>query len=160
MPILTIESVESLLNALEGFLDNAEASFALIIERGGAVLGQHGEIPTSIDPTILAALAAGSFAATKELAHRIGEVEFSMLHQQGKEHQVLMSAINEDAVLVTVFGPRTTLGLVRFYSVRAVKHIAAVLEQARGQDQLPIDLSGTEIDDACEVFDEHASRNT
>ena len=158
MPILTIEAAESLLNILEDFLDNSEASFALIIERGGAVLGQHGEIPASIDPTILAALAAGSFAATKEVARRIGETEFSALHQQGKERQILMSSVNEDAVLVTVFGPRTTLGLVRFYSVRAVKRIAAVLNQARDQDQLPIDLGETEIDDACEVFDEHSTK--
>ncbi|MDQ3313973.1 MAG: hypothetical protein M3505_04985 [Verrucomicrobiota bacterium] len=39
---------------------------------------------TVIDVTIIAALAAGSFAATKELARRIGEVEFNALYQQGK----------------------------------------------------------------------------
>lgn len=154
MPILTIEAAENLLNALEDFLDQSEASFVLIIERGGAILGQHGEIPPSVDPTIVAALAAGSFAATREVALRVGESEFSALHQQGKERQILMSAVNEDAVLVTVFGPRTTLGLVRFYSVRAVKRIAAILDQARGQSQLPIDLGDAQIDDSCEVFDE------
>jgi len=158
MPILTIEAAESLLNILEDFLDKSEASFALIIERGGAILAQQGEIPPSIDPTIVAALAAGSFAATRELALRVGEAEFSALHQQGKEHQILMSAVNEDAVLVTVFGARTTLGLVRFYSVRTVKRIAAILDQARGQSQLPIDLGDDVLDDSCEVFDEHATR--
>jgi predicted regulator of Ras-like GTPase activity (Roadblock/LC7/MglB family) len=159
MPILTIEAAESLLETLQDFLDTSEASFTLIIERGGAILGQHGDIPPSIDPTIVAALAAGSFAATRELALRVGEAEFSALHQQGKESQIFMSAVNEDAVLVTVFGSKTTLGLVRFYSVRAVKRIAAILDQARGLDQLPIDLGNTEIDDACEVFDEHHSRH-
>lgn len=158
MPILTIEAAESLLCVLEDFLDSSEASFALIIERGGAILGQHGEIPSSIDPTIVAALAAGSFAATRELALRVGESEFSALHQQGKERQIFMSAVNEDAILVTVFGSRTTLGLVRFYSVRAVKRIASILEQARDQSQLPIDLGGAVLDDSCEVFDEHTSR--
>jgi predicted regulator of Ras-like GTPase activity (Roadblock/LC7/MglB family) len=158
MPILTIEAAESLLSVLEDFLDNSEASFALIIERGGAILGQHGEIPPSVDPTIVAALAAGSFAATRELALRIGETEFSALHQQGKERQLLMSSINEDAILVTVFGSKTTLGLVRFYSVRAVKRIAAILDRAREQSQVPIDLGDAALDDACEVFDEHAGR--
>jgi predicted regulator of Ras-like GTPase activity (Roadblock/LC7/MglB family) len=158
MPILTIEAAESLLGVLEDFLDSSEALFALIIERGGAILGQHGKIPTSIDPTIVAALAAGSFAATREIALRVGEAEFSALHQQGKERQIFMSAVNEDAILVTVFGPRTTLGLVRFYSVRAVKRIADILDQARDQSQLPIDLGDAVLDDSCEVFDEHAGR--
>ena len=158
MPILTIEAAESLLDTLEDFLDKSEASFALIIERGGAILGQYGEIPPSIDPTIVAALAAGSFAATRELALRVGEAEFSALHQQGKECQIFMSLVNEDAVLVTVFGSKTTLGLVRFYSVRAVKRIAATLELARGQSQLPIDLGADVLDDSCEVFGEHANR--
>ena len=156
MPILTIEAAESLLDTLQDFLDNSEASFALIIERGGAILGQHGEIPPSIDPTIVAALAAGSFAATRELALRVGEAEFSALHQQGKECQIFMCAVNEDAVLVTVFGSKTTLGLVRFYSVRAVKRIAAILDHARGQAQLPIDLGDDVLGESCEVFDEHA----
>ena len=38
MPILTVESAENLLKALEDFLDKSDASFALIIERGqGAI---------------------------------------------------------------------------------------------------------------------------
>ena len=155
MPILTIEAAERLLDTLQDFLDNSEASFALIIERGGAILGQHGDIPSSIDPTIVAALAAGSFAATRELALRVGETEFTALHQQGKDCQIFMSAVNEDAVLVTVFGSQTTLGLVRFYSVRAVKRIATILDHARGQAQLPIDVGNEVLDDSCEVFNEH-----
>ena len=43
-------------------------------------------------------------------------------------------------MLLTVFGPKTTLGLVRFYSAGAVKQIAAVLERAAGQSRIPIDL--------------------
>jgi predicted regulator of Ras-like GTPase activity (Roadblock/LC7/MglB family) len=159
MPILTIEAAENLLVVLEDFLEDSEASFALIIERGGAILGQHGEIPPSIDPTIVAALAAGSFAATRELALRVGETEFSALHQQGKECQIFMSAVNEDAVLVTVFGSKSTLGLVRFYSVRAIKRIAAILEHARQQSQPSIDLGDDVLDDLHEVFNEHPSRH-
>ena len=154
MPILTIESAENLLKALEDFLDKSDASFALIIERGGSILSQHGKIPPATDPTILSALAAGSFAATREVALRVGETEFSALHQQGRQSHVLMSAINDDAMLMTVFGPKTTLGLVRFYSVGAVKQIAAVLRQACEQPQIPIDLGSEATDDSHDVFKE------
>jgi predicted regulator of Ras-like GTPase activity (Roadblock/LC7/MglB family) len=154
MPILTIAAAERLLKALEDYLENSEASFALIIDRGGAVLSQHGQIPPAMDPTIFSALAAGSFAATRELALRVGEREFSALHQQGKQSHIFMSSINNDAVLVTVFGTRTTLGLVRFYSASTVKHIAAILEQARGEAYIPIDLGSEIADGTQEVFQE------
>jgi hypothetical protein len=47
---------------------------------------------------------------------------------------------------------------VRFYSVRAVKRIASILDRAREQSQVPIDLGDAALDDACEVFDEHPTR--
>ena len=159
MPILTMEAAEGLLKALEDFLENSEASFALIIDRGGSILSQHGQIPPSMDPTVFAALAAGSFAATRELALRVGETEFSALHQQGKQSHILVSSINDDAVLVTVFGPKTTLGLVRFYSTSAANQIAAVLEQACRATQIPIDLGSEVISSSWEVFEEPTTRN-
>src|SRR5262249_15127592 len=123
--------------------------------RGGSILTQEGEIPPSIDATILSALAAGSFAATRELALRVGETEFSALHQQGRQQHILMSAVNSDAMLMSVFGPKTTLGLVRFYGAGAVKKINAVLEQAGSEPHAPIDLGDAAADDALNVFEPH-----
>ena len=159
MPILTVEAAEGLLKALDEYLENSEASFALVIDRGGAILTQHGQIPPSTDPTVFAALAAGSFAATRELALRIGETEFSALHQQGKHSHILITSINDDAVLVSVFGPKTTLGLVRFYAVGTAKRIAVVLEQACQASQIPIDLDSEVINASWEVFQEPSNRD-
>src|SRR5882672_9338938 len=130
MPILTVQSANALLDVLEDFLDKSEANFAMVIERGGSVLSQCGTVPETTDTSIVAALAAGSFAATKELALRIGEQEFTALHQQGTNYQIFMCYVSEYAVLVTIFGNQTTLGLVRFYSGRTVKQIGQVLEES------------------------------
>lgn len=131
VPVITIEAAAQLLNALEDLLEKSEASFAMVIDRGGAILSQHGTLPPATDPVTIAALAAGSYAATSELAARIGEAEFSVLHQEGRENQILMMAVDEDVVLVTTFGPQTTLGLVRFYSAGAVARIAEIVRSAR-----------------------------
>ena len=139
MPILTILSANHLLDALEDYLEKSEASFAMVIDRGGAALSQNGSLPADADTATIAALAAGSFAATKELALRIGETEFSALHQQGEQSQIFMAGIDDDTILVTVFGPQTTLGLVRFYSARTIKRIAAVLMESRtNQRAIPL----------------------
>lgn len=153
MPILTIHAVNQLIDTLEDFLEKSEASFALIIDRGGAVLCEHGNTSQAADSSILAALAAGSFAATKELALRIGETEFSSLHQEGDHSQILMCSVDNDAILVTIFGPRTTLGLVRFYSARTVKRIGAVLQESRtSQHILPV-FSTQDVRSAQQLFD-------
>lgn len=131
IPIITIEAATELMTALQDYLDKSEASFTLVIDRGGAILSQEGKIPEDTDLTVLAALAAGSYAATRELAARVGEADFSALHQEGQRTQLLMSAVDEDVVLVTAFGPQTTLGLVRFYAARAVPQVAAIIEKAR-----------------------------
>jgi predicted regulator of Ras-like GTPase activity (Roadblock/LC7/MglB family) len=159
LAILTIQSAERLLKALEDYLDNSEASYALIIDRGGAILSQLGEIPASVDVTTLSALAAGSFAATRELALRVGEAEFSALHQQGKHSQILICSVQDEAMLLTVFGPKTTLGLVRFYSARAVKQIGTILDRARGESRIPIELGHEVTSGLRDVFHEPTLRS-
>ncbi len=130
-PILTIETAEQLIQALEDYLDKSEAQLALVVDRGGIVLSQAGTLDTVDDVSIVAALAAGSFAATRELAVRIGESDCTALFQQGTKSHVLVSSIDDDALLVTVFDSKTTVGLVKFYSGQAIKGIQVVLDGIR-----------------------------
>jgi Uncharacterized distant relative of homeotic protein bithoraxoid len=81
-----------------------------------------------MDVTIIAALAAGSFAATKELARRIGEVEFNALYHQGNGNHIFMNSVDDDTIMITVFGRKTTVGLVRFYSASAAQNVGALLK--------------------------------
>jgi predicted regulator of Ras-like GTPase activity (Roadblock/LC7/MglB family) len=135
LPVLTIESANELLDALADFLEKSEGTCSLVIDRGGTILSQHGDIPETTDINVLAALAAGGFAANRELALRVGESDFSALYQQGEKSHVLMTAVDEDVLLVTIFGKQTTVGLVRFYATAAAKNIAAILTEAR-KDQI------------------------
>ena len=91
------------------FLKKADADLTVVIDRGGNVISQFGDISV-MDVTIIAALAAGSFAATKELARRIGEVEFNALYHQGNGSHIFMNSVDDDTIMITVFGRRTTVG--------------------------------------------------
>jgi predicted regulator of Ras-like GTPase activity (Roadblock/LC7/MglB family) len=127
IPVLTIEDVARLDGALEDFLKKAEAELTVIIDRGGNVISQFGDMEVT-DVTIIAALAAGSFAATRELARRIGELEFNALYHQGNGNHIFMNSVDEDTIMITVFGARTTVGLVRFYSAVAAQRVAEILK--------------------------------
>ena len=133
IPVFTIEDVATLDGILADFLKKAEADLTVVIDRGGNVISQYGDIAV-MDVTIIAALAAGSFAATKELARRIGEVEFNALYHQGNGNHIFMNSVDDDTIMITVFGRRTTVGLVRFYSASTAQTIAQLLKSLQGQN--------------------------
>ncbi len=127
IPVLTINDVATLDGVLADFLKKAEADLTVVIDRGGNVMSQYGD-QRLMDVTIIAALAAGSFAATCELARRIGEVEFNALYHQGNGNHIFMNSIDDDTIMITVFGRRTTVGLVRFYSASTAQQVAEILK--------------------------------
>ncbi len=127
IPVLTIDDVATLDSVLADFLKKAEAELTVVIDRGGNVISQFGDMAV-MDVTIIAALAAGSFAATRELAKRIGEVEFNALYHQGNGSHIFMNSVDDETIMITVFGPRTTVGLVRFYSTSAAQQVAQLLK--------------------------------
>jgi predicted regulator of Ras-like GTPase activity (Roadblock/LC7/MglB family) len=131
IPVFTIEDVATLDGILAEFLQKAEAELTVVIDRGGNVISQYGDM-TVLDVTIIAALAAGSFAATKELARRIGELEFNALYHQGDGNHIFMNSVDDDTIMITVFGARTTVGLVRFYSSGAAQKVGELLKSLQG----------------------------
>jgi predicted regulator of Ras-like GTPase activity (Roadblock/LC7/MglB family) len=127
IPVLTIENVATLDGVLGDFLKKTEAELTVVIDRGGNVISQFGDMNV-MDVTVIAALAAGSFAATRELARRIGETEFNALYHQGNGNHMFMNSVDDETIMITVFGSRTTVGLVRFYSSATAQRVADILK--------------------------------
>jgi predicted regulator of Ras-like GTPase activity (Roadblock/LC7/MglB family) len=127
IPALTIENVASLDGILGDFLQKADAELTVVIDRGGNVISQFGDVSV-MDVTIIGALAAGSFAATRELGRRIGEVEFNALYHQGNGSHIFMNSVDDNTIMITVFGPRTTVGLVRFYSAATAAAVSELMK--------------------------------
>ena len=127
IPVLTIQDVAALDGVLGDYLKKTEAELAIVIDRGGNVISQFGDMDLT-DVTIIAALAAGSFAATRELARRIGEMEFNALYHQGTSHHMFMNSVDDDTIMITAFGSRTTVGLVRFYAAATAQSVAGILK--------------------------------
>jgi predicted regulator of Ras-like GTPase activity (Roadblock/LC7/MglB family) len=131
IPVFTSEDVAILDGILADFLKKSEAELTVVIDRGGNVISQYGDIAVMEVPTI-AALAAGSFAATRELARRIGEVEFNALYHQGNGNHIFMNSIDDNTIMITIFGRGTTVGLVRFYSAITAQGVAELLKSLQG----------------------------
>ncbi len=150
--MLTAEDQTAIEQRLADFLAKSEAQWSALVDKGGNLFAQSGNTG-SLDLSILSALAAGSFAATHELAKRLGESEFSALYHEGHGQHILMSALAHECLLVTIFGERTNIGLVRFYAQQATVSLNGLLQQAQAKESsmAPLVLDGDFLGDKAAI---------
>jgi predicted regulator of Ras-like GTPase activity (Roadblock/LC7/MglB family) len=86
------------------------------------------------DTLSLAALAAGSFAATRQLADVLKEREFTLLFHEGTESNLHVIQVNEQILMLLTFGHETQVGLVRLYTTRALAVLKPIFERAQDAD--------------------------
>lgn len=121
---------------LDGFLELSSARCALLIDKDGHLVTRRGEpVQGSLDS--VAALIAGSFAATREMARLFGEETFSNLFHQGARDCIQVSLVGERSLFVIVFDERTNLGLVRFYAQETVKNLAEIISSLADREEAP-----------------------
>jgi predicted regulator of Ras-like GTPase activity (Roadblock/LC7/MglB family) len=150
--MLTVEGQMAIELRLADFLGKSEAQWSALVDKGGNLFAQSGDTG-NLDLSILSALAAGSFAATHELAKRLGESEFNALYHEGLGQHILMSALHHECLLVTIFGERTNIGLVRFYAQHVTLSLNELLRQAREKEAAaaPLLLEGDFLSDRAAI---------
>ena len=127
--VLYEEEIEQIDRVLTRLIKEAEAKCALLVDKDGHLLTRQGFTHT-LDTTALAALLAGSFASTKEIARLVGEPEFSVLFHQGKKDHIHISLIGERTILVIIFDDRTTIGMVRLFAKEISESLLEILANA------------------------------
>jgi len=136
------EDVHEIDEILVSFLDRSQAKCILMIDKEGFLVTKKG-FTKSFDTRSLAALTAGAFASTREMAKILGETEFTQLFHQGKNEHIHVSLVSDRALLVTVFDDRTTIGMVRLYASEVTEKVAESLARAeeRNKDRAPQQLA-------------------
>jgi predicted regulator of Ras-like GTPase activity (Roadblock/LC7/MglB family) len=131
--IIHKQELEQIEKALVHLLKTAEAKCALLVDKDGHLITRQG-FTHSLDTTALAALLAGSFASTKEIARLVGEPEFSVLFHQGKKDHIHISLVGERSILAVIFDDRTTIGMVRLYAREIGEELANILSKAQSEE--------------------------
>lgn len=126
-----INKIDALISKM---LKGAEAKCALLVDKDGHLITRQG-FTHSLDTTALAALLAGSFASTKEIAKLVGEPEFSVLFHQGKKDHIHMSIVGERSILVVIFDERTTIGMVRLYAKETSAELQNIFTDIQNSDR-------------------------
>lgn len=101
-----------------------------------ALVSTSGQPITTSPPDVqsdtlsLAALAASSFAATRQLAEVLSEREFTLLFHEGQESNLHVMQVTEQILLLITFGRETQVGRVRLYTSRALEVLKPIFDDA------------------------------
>jgi predicted regulator of Ras-like GTPase activity (Roadblock/LC7/MglB family) len=152
LPQILQDDVRVLNGALEELLGKSEAASALILDKGGFLISERGNTEM-FDSTTLGALAAAAYAATQGIAGLVSEGSFSNVYQQGQNHSLLVSNIDEHCLLVVIFNAQISVGAVKYYAATSISQIAHQMEIARHRSpEEGLDLSMLNLADTGDIF--------
>ncbi len=119
---------------LSRLVEKSGALTALLVAKDGVSLTEAGDT-SYMNTTAMAALVAGMFSATREVARLVGESRFSVLLQQGDNRHIHISLIHDSTMMVIVFEDYQRIGLVRYEARKMGEKIAKALvrDETRGE---------------------------
>lgn len=118
--------IDGIENILKEELIDLGVHSVILIDMAGNVIANLDNGAISHDIYSLAALAAGNYGAVSAMAKIIGEDDFSLLFHKGESESIHFSKINEDMLLVNIFGKEVSLGFLRLKVAEAVNRISAL----------------------------------
>ena len=119
---------------LDRLRQDASAKIAFLIDKNGQQLAAAGHMD-GFDPTSIAALTAGTVAATDGLAKLLGEKEFSTLFHEGEHDSLHINVVSGRAILVVIFDERSSLGLVRLRVKKSSSDLCTILDDIVSRSQ-------------------------
>jgi predicted regulator of Ras-like GTPase activity (Roadblock/LC7/MglB family) len=152
LPQLIEEDIQRIGEALREFISAADATAALVIDKGGFLITHQGDAG-DFDLTTIAALSSGAFMANQTIATLVNEPNFNSIYQQGEKFSLYVVNIDDNSMLVVIFKSQNGVGVVKYFSVNAVKRIAYQMSVA--QQRAPgagFDLSVLNVADSESVF--------
>ncbi len=111
--MLEERQLEAIDNSIHGNLIKAGVKYVILMDMAGNTIAKQDNGKCDLDSLAFSALAAGNFAAVDAMAKLVGESEFSLLFHKGEKASIHFSRVNEEYLLITMFGKELSLGLLR-----------------------------------------------
>ena len=122
--------IAALRGPVESFIDASRARIALVINRSGQVLAQHG-FTSTYEVMNVASLAAAAHASSQALAELLSSRRWNHLHHAGSDRQLFLAQLDtplEPLILVVIFDEQSSLGLVQLFFERLAEQVGALQE--------------------------------
>jgi predicted regulator of Ras-like GTPase activity (Roadblock/LC7/MglB family) len=134
--------VDRINQALLAFVKKAGAESAMLIDQEGHLVSRQG-FKTENDGSALAALVAGSFASTRQVAKLLGEHEFRIMSHQGPSTSIHLTLLGERTLQVAVFPSAVKVGMIQVLCKELAVQMEGILaDAAKREPEQSAQLSG------------------
>jgi predicted regulator of Ras-like GTPase activity (Roadblock/LC7/MglB family) len=123
------DQLEKIEEILMEDLVNSGVHSVLLIDMAGNIIAKGDNGTCEHDVYSLAALASANFAAVDTMAKIVGEDEFSLLFHKGETESIHFSKVQSEFLLISIFGKKVSLGLLRLKVAEAIEKIKDVWKQ-------------------------------
>lgn len=120
------EQLETIESIILNDLVESGAHSVLLIDMAGNIIAKADNGDCDHDIYSLAALASANFAAVDTMAKLVGENEFSLLFHKGEKESIHFSKVKKDFLLISIFGTKVSLGLLRLKVAEAIEKVSAI----------------------------------
>ncbi len=129
--------IEKFNQALLAFVRKSNAQAVLLVDKDGHLVARQGFKQSGHDGSSLAALVAGSFASTQQVAKILGEPEFRTLSHQGQTQSINVILVGDRTLQIAVFSSQIKPGMIQVMCAELAKQIEAILVEAG--KRIPLD---------------------
>jgi predicted regulator of Ras-like GTPase activity (Roadblock/LC7/MglB family) len=128
--------IRALRGPVDTFVHESRARIALLVNRSGQVLAQHG-FTSSYETMNVASLAAAAHASSRALAELVRAGHWKHLYHGGRDKRMFLAPLDtplEPLILVVIFDAQSSLGLIELFFQRLEERVAAIpqLRNVRG----------------------------
>ena len=127
--IVSQEQLEQIDVILSEKLIKLGVDCVIIIDMAGNIITVKDNRENKYDVYSFAALAAGNFATVDAMAKLVGEQEFSLLFHKGQDSNIHFSKIDDDLLLISMFGKEISLGFLRLNVVEVIDQIRKIWDK-------------------------------
>ncbi len=127
--IVSQEQLEKIDNILNDKLIKLGVECVIIIDMAGNIITAKDDGSSKYDVYSFAALAAGNFATVDAMAKLVGEQEFSLLFHKGQDSNIHFSKIDDELLLISMFGREISLGFLRLNVVEVIDRVREVWDR-------------------------------
>ncbi|MFP4393802.1 MAG: response regulator, partial [Anaerolineales bacterium] len=127
LEVAQFDEIEQMLAELRA---EANARSVFVVQGNGSVIATKGAVK-DLNISALAALVAGDFAATAEIASLIGEERaFKLNYHEGTQYSVYSAQVVPGVFLLVIFSPDIKLGVVMYYTNTILEKLQAIFKDA------------------------------
>ncbi len=136
----TISTKQPCDDVLAALIRESGALTVLLVTRQGTVFAQGGDT-SYMNTTAMAALVAGMFSATREVARMVGEDQFSILLQQGERRHIHISLVAGHTMMIVIFEDQGRTGIIRHTCRKAAEQLASAIPLVGQRESAEKDIS-------------------